>query len=86
MVMKKSIEKVMIINCMFLARQHLITQAKMTDEVFRVSMLEKGKINPKAKSMQLHKSSARGLDEAIRSLKGKKLELYQKKAEKQAAY
>lgn len=36
--------------------------------------------------MQLHKSSARGLEEAIKSLKGKKLDLYQKKAEKQAAY
>lgn len=70
----------MIINCMVLARQHLVTQGKVTDEIFKQSMLEKGKINPRAKSMQLHKSSARGLDEAIKSLKGKKLELYLKKA------
>ena len=62
MAMKKSIEKVMIINCMILARQHLITQGKISDEAFKSSMLEKGRVNPKAKSMQLHKSSARGLD------------------------
>lgn len=62
MVMKKSIEKVMIVNCMVLARQHLTTQGKITEEIFKEQILEKGKINPKAKSMQLHKSSARGLD------------------------
>lgn len=36
--------------------------------------------------MKMHKSSARGLEETIKSLKGKKLELYLKKAEKQNNY
>jgi len=71
--MQKSIEKVMVINCMILARQHLILNGNITNEAFIQGVLEKGKINPKAKSMQLHKSSARGLEEAISSLKGKKL-------------
>jgi hypothetical protein len=61
MVMKKSIEKVILMNCMILARQHLILHAKMSEQVFQSNMLEKGKINPKGKSMQLHKSSSRGL-------------------------
>lgn len=84
--MKKSIEKVMIVNCMILAKQHLMLHAKMTEDVFRSNAIEKGKVNHKGKSIQLHKSSSRGLDEAISSLKGKKLELYLKKAEKQAQY
>lgn len=33
--MRKSIEKVMITNCMILARQHLITHTKMSEQVFR---------------------------------------------------
>lgn len=71
--MRKSIEKVMIVNCMILARQHLTLHAKMSEEVFRSNVIEKGKATHKGKSIQLHKSSSRGLDEAISSLKGKKL-------------
>jgi hypothetical protein len=73
MVMRKSIEKVMIVNCMILARKHLITHALTTEDSFTERVIEKGKATPKGKSMQLHKSSARGLEEAISSLKGKKL-------------
>lgn len=36
--------------------------------------------------MEMHKSSGRGLEEAIKSLKGKKLDLFQKKMEKQEKY
>ena len=36
--------------------------------------------------MELHKASGRGMDEAIKSLKGKKKDLYEKKAQKQADF
>jgi hypothetical protein len=36
--------------------------------------------------MELHKASGRGIEEAIKSLKGKKKDLYVKKAQKQADF
>ena len=36
--------------------------------------------------MELHKASGRGMKEAIKSLKGKKKDLYEKKAQKQAEF
>ena len=36
--------------------------------------------------MELHKASGRGMEEAIKSLKGKKKDLYEKKAQKQAEF
>lgn len=62
MVMKKSVEKVMMINCMILARQHLTLSGKISDEAFKKGVLEKGKTIMKGKSMQMHKSSSRGLE------------------------
>jgi len=41
MVMKKSIEKVMLINCMIMARQQLLVAGKLTKEVFVSAVLEK---------------------------------------------
>ena len=39
MVMRKSVEKVMIINCMVLARQHLVLNGKISDEAFRSGVI-----------------------------------------------
>jgi hypothetical protein len=36
--------------------------------------------------MELHKASGRGMEESINSLKGKKKQLYEKKAQKQADF
>jgi len=36
--------------------------------------------------MELHKASGRGMEEAILSLRGKRKDLYQKKAKKQADF
>lgn len=63
----------MIINCMIMARDQLLQSAKITNEVFRNAVIAKSKLCFSRKSMHMHKSSGRGLDEAIKSLKGKKL-------------
>jgi hypothetical protein len=84
MTQKHSIEKVLIVNCMVLARQHLLTEHSLSQSQFLAGVLESRQ--KQGKSMKMHKSSARGLEETIKSLKGKKLELYLKKAEKQNNY
>ena len=70
-----------------MARSEFVLCNKITTEAFVNRTIQKVKKESRAqKSMEMHKSSARGLEEAISSLKGKKLQLYQKKAEKQALY
>ena len=43
MVNKQSIEKVMIVNCMIKAKQELMTSGRITEEVFKSSVLEMAK-------------------------------------------
>jgi hypothetical protein len=73
MVMKKSVQKVMMINCMMMAKNQLLESAKISNQAFREAAIAKSKLCFPKKSMHMHKSSGRGLDEAIKSLKGKKL-------------
>ena len=83
---KRSVEKVMIVNCMVKARQELTLSGKITDEAFRKSVQEMAEREELVDCCKINKSSSRTLEEVIGNLKGKKKELYLLKAEKQAAY
>jgi hypothetical protein len=61
MVLERSIEKVLIINCMMMAKRDLIDSAKITNQIFLQSILEKSKVQPQKKSIAMHKSAGRGL-------------------------
>ena len=88
MVMKKSTEKTLMINCMLMAQQDLLLNMKIGKEMFIGQTIEKSNkmLNKGGKSLEMLKSSARGMEEAVSSLKGKKLEIYEKKMEKLAQY
>ena len=86
MISKITIEKTLIVNCMHMAKRDFMANVKIADEGFTLGVLESYKRTHKVhkKSMELHKASGRGVEEAIKSLKGKKKNLYEKKAMKQA--
>ena len=71
---------------MIKGKQELTLSGKITDEAFRDAMLEKAQRLELIDCRKINKSSSRTLEETISGLKGKKKELYLKKAEKQAAY
>ena len=87
-VYRKSIEQVMLINCMLMAQQQLLTTHSITQDAFRHTVIEHSRkiASSNCKQLQMHKSSGRGLAEAVSNLKGKKKELYLKKMEKQQLY
>lgn len=84
--MKQSIERVMVLNCMLKAKQELVLSGRVTEELFRESVAEMARREEVNECRKINKSSSRTLEETIDSLKGRKKELYLKKAEKQAAY
>lgn len=88
MISKNTIEQTLIVNCMHMARRDLMANVKLSGEMFIQNVMESYKRTHKVnkKSMELHKASGRGMHEAIKSLKGKKKELYEKKAQKQADF
>lgn len=72
-----------------MAKNQLLDNIKLTESAFLAQSRDKVQkilLTRKRKPLAIHKSSGRGIDDAIKSLKGKKLDLYQKKAQKQAEY
>lgn len=63
---------------MHLAKRDLIANIKISQQAFIEGVLDNYKRTRKVnkKSMELHKASGRGMQEAIKSLKGKKKQLY----------
>jgi hypothetical protein len=83
--MRKSTEKTLIINCMFMAQRSLMESTQITNEYFLAEYHKANNktLNRSAKPLSMHKSSGRSYEEAQSSLKGKKLELFQKKLQRQ---
>ncbi len=63
---------------MHLAKRDLIANIKISQQAFIEGVLDNYKRTRKVnkKSIELHKASGRGMQEAIKSLKGKKKQLY----------
>jgi hypothetical protein len=78
MISKNTVEQTLIVNCMHMAKRDLMANIKISNEAFLSGVLDNYKRTHKVnkKSMELHKASGRGMEEAIKSLKGKKKDLY----------
>lgn len=63
---------------MHMAKRDLMANIKISNEAFLSGVLDNYKRTHKVnkKSMELHKASGRGMEQAIKSLKGKKKDLY----------
>jgi hypothetical protein len=62
MMQKKSIEKVMILNCMIKGKQDLTLSGKITNETFQSSMIEMAKRGEMIDCRKINKSSSRTLE------------------------
>ncbi len=49
--MRKSVEKVLYINCMFMARNDLMESNKISNDIFRRNSIERSKISNKNKAL-----------------------------------
>lgn len=68
-----------------MAQRDIINGAKISREVFleEYKRVNNKVANRSGKTLSMHKSSGRSLEQAKKSLKGKKLELYENKMKKQ---